>query len=387
MGVDDVVRPRARDLTPALGAEIDGVDLTEPLSDETIGFLREVFDDRGLLLFRRTRLAQVQQYVLCEVMRGRERPSDEQAEADAAIQRNFYVSNRREGATAPIGRLLFHADGVWTDEPFEVLSLYAEEMEPNASATLFASAVNGWETMPDALRARIEGREAIQVGGPEDLHEQRRRRFGDDIMQTVRDGAPSFTLPVVRPHPRTGRMALLISENHAKEIVGLPLDESDALLDERGPHPSQGRPPAAHVGGAHQGDDLPTGPIAQRRRPPSGSGWSCRARVMSRRRSFRSSIGAEVEDPIVVLVVAERDPLYHLLRYTRGHGRRDLRSSRRGCSEGSDGARSLRSVSLGGDPIRVGRCGRSTAGAVRAGRRSSRTRGGRSRSRRDAGRR
>jgi Arc/MetJ-type ribon-helix-helix transcriptional regulator len=39
---------------------------------------------------------------------------------------------------------------------------------------------------------------------------------------------------------------------------------------------------------------------------------------MSRRRSFRSSIGAEVEDPIVVLVVAERDPLYHILRYTRG---------------------------------------------------------------------
>jgi alpha-ketoglutarate-dependent taurine dioxygenase len=232
MGVDDVVRPRARDLTPALGAEIDGVDLTEPLSDETIGFLRDVFDDRGLLLFRRTELAQVQQYVLCEVLRGRERPSEEQADEDAAIQRNFYVSNRREGATAPIGRLLFHADGVWTDEPFEVLSLYAEEMEPNASATLVASAVNGWETMPDALRARIEGREAIQVGGPEDLHEQRRGRFGDDVMQTVRDGAPSFTLPVVRPHPRTGRMALLISENHAKEIVGLPLEESDALLDE-----------------------------------------------------------------------------------------------------------------------------------------------------------
>ena len=51
-------------------------------------------------------------------------------------------------------------------------------------------------------------------------------------MQTVRDNAPEFQIPISRPHPRTGHMTLLISENHAKEIVGVSAEESDRLLDE-----------------------------------------------------------------------------------------------------------------------------------------------------------
>ena len=47
-----VTQPKARDLIPAFGAEIVGVDPGTWLDGDTIRFLREVFDDRGLLLFR-----------------------------------------------------------------------------------------------------------------------------------------------------------------------------------------------------------------------------------------------------------------------------------------------------------------------------------------------
>jgi taurine dioxygenase len=226
-----MTQPQSRELCPALGAEISGVDPTTWPDDATVRFLREVFDDRGLLLFRDVDVARPFVYALCEVLRGQDLPTEADAAAGAERQAHFYVSNKREKATAPIGSLAWHSDAMWTDEPFEVLSLYAEAVAPPVAPTMFANATRAWATLPDDLRSRLEGRDAVQVGGPEDLHARRRRNFPDDVMQTVRDNAPAYTFPLARPHPRTGRTTLVISENHAREIVGLPLDESDDLLD------------------------------------------------------------------------------------------------------------------------------------------------------------
>ena len=224
-------QPEVRELNPSFGAEIIGLDLTRPLDNVTVQHLRNVFDERGVLLFRDTSLDRVRQYALCEVLRGSDLPNDEEAVAGAAVQQRFYTSNRLPNVSAPIGSLVFHADGMWTDEPFEALSLYAEEVEPPVAPTMFASAVRGWEALPDEIKEQLDGLDAVQVGGPEGLPERRRARFGSDVMQTVRDGAPEFVLPVARRHPRTGRTTPLISANHAKEIVGLSADESDELLD------------------------------------------------------------------------------------------------------------------------------------------------------------
>jgi taurine dioxygenase len=224
--------PQARDVHPTIGAEITGVDLDADLDDTTVEFLRETFDSRGLLVFRDVEIPRVRQYVLCEVLRGREVPTAGDAAAAAARQEHFYVSNRRERATAPMGRLLFHSDGMWTDESFEVLSLHAVDVEPPVPPTTFASATAGWAMLSDEMQARLAPMHALQVGGPEDFHESRRQRFGDDVMQTVRDNAPSFTLPVSRVHPRTGQTILFLAENHTKQIIELPLDASDELLDE-----------------------------------------------------------------------------------------------------------------------------------------------------------
>jgi alpha-ketoglutarate-dependent taurine dioxygenase len=227
-----MAEPRRRDLVPAFGSEITGVDLHAELDDHTVAFLREVFDERGLLLFRDLEIDREVQFTLTQVLRGHEVPTPEERRAGAAAQGSFYISNKRERSVAPFGRLLFHADGMWTDEPFEVLSLHAEHVEPPVPATSFASATGAWATLPDDLRARVVGVDAVQVGGPEDFHEARRRRYGDDVMQTVREDAPSFAMPIARPHPRTGATILNASENHTKEIVGLSEPESDELLEQ-----------------------------------------------------------------------------------------------------------------------------------------------------------
>jgi alpha-ketoglutarate-dependent taurine dioxygenase len=224
--------PRRRDLTPALGAEITGVDLTGELDHATVAFLRDAFDERGLLLFRDVPPDRVAQFTLCEVLRGHAVPTPEARRVGAASQDGFYISNKRERSVAPFGRLLFHSDGMWTDEPFEVLSLHGVDVEPPVPPTSLASATRAWATLPDELRSRLTTLDAEQVGGPEDFHAERRRRYGDDVMQTVRDDAPTFTMPIARPHPRTGATVLNVSENHTRAVVGLDPGESDDLLEE-----------------------------------------------------------------------------------------------------------------------------------------------------------
>ena len=130
---------QARSLIPAFGAEIIGVDPGTWLDDDTIAFLRAAFDDRGLLLFRGVDVDRPHQFYLSELLRGLEPPTPEEAAAGAAEQDKFVISNKEPDAAAPIGRLMFHCDSMWSDEPFEVLSLYGVEVEPPVIPTLFAS--------------------------------------------------------------------------------------------------------------------------------------------------------------------------------------------------------------------------------------------------------
>ena len=77
---------QARSLIPAFGAEIIGVDPGTWLDDDTVAFLRAVFDDRGLLLFRGVDVDRPHQFYLSELLRGLEPPTPEEATAGAAIQ-------------------------------------------------------------------------------------------------------------------------------------------------------------------------------------------------------------------------------------------------------------------------------------------------------------
>src|SRR5262249_40604655 len=59
-----------------------------------------------------------------------------------------------------------------------------------------------------------------------------RRERSKDASWVVRDGVPTVTTPVAKTHPRTGKQVLFVAENHTNEIVGLSVEEGDALIDE-----------------------------------------------------------------------------------------------------------------------------------------------------------
>ena len=220
------------DLTPAFGAEIRGLRPDQPLDDDDRRALRAAFDDRGVLVFRGLDIDRPYQVLLAQLVHGEEDLSDESVAAAAAKQDTFYISNKLDGAAAPFGRLMFHSDMMWSDSPFTVLSLFGEEVGRPVAPTVFASVTTAWDTLPDDLRARVEGLEAVQVTGPEGFGDRRKGDQDGDLVQPQRDVELTVTTPIGHRHPRTGRTLLYVSQGMTKEIVGLAFDEGEALLEE-----------------------------------------------------------------------------------------------------------------------------------------------------------
>jgi taurine dioxygenase len=217
-------------LAAAFGAEIHGLDATAVADDETRGLLRAAFDESGVLIFRGVDLDRRMQTCLTELVRGEEDLSDEKIASDAARQSSFYISNRIEDAAAPFGRLMWHSDGMWSDHPFEVISLYGEAVEPPVPPTRFASTTRAWDTLPAYLRARVEHLSAVHVSGPENFAHRRGDDDEGDLLQPVRDKEYSVTKPVTFRHPRTGRTILFVSQQMTSHVDGVPSEESEELL-------------------------------------------------------------------------------------------------------------------------------------------------------------
>jgi taurine dioxygenase len=182
-------------------------------------------------VFRDLDLDRSGQTLLTELTRGEDDLSDEKIAEDAKKQSSFYISNKIEDASAPFGRLMWHSDGMWSDYPFEVLSLYGEEIEPPVPPTRFASTTHAWKTLPAKLRERVEGASAVHVPGPEGFAHRRGDDEEGDLVQPVRDKNYSVTKPVGYQHPRTAQTLLFVSQQMTSHIVGLSREESEELLD------------------------------------------------------------------------------------------------------------------------------------------------------------
>jgi alpha-ketoglutarate-dependent taurine dioxygenase len=214
----------ARDLTPVFGSEVQGFAPGKTLDDSSKEFLQDLFDRRGVLVFRDLDLSHVEQVRLSKMLIRKEHAAD--GTSGPEIDDNFYISNRRPQSAAPFGRLQFHADTMWSDHPFEVLSLYAVDVEEPVVPTTFISGSCAWTTLPAKLRERVGDLSASHTAG-----EVRRGDLTDVLVSTV-ERPPSTVRPIAYRHPRTGETVLYVCEQMTKEVVGLAPDASEALLEE-----------------------------------------------------------------------------------------------------------------------------------------------------------
>jgi alpha-ketoglutarate-dependent taurine dioxygenase len=214
-----------KNLTPNFGTEVIGLDPSAPLSDETRSQLQHLFDTRGVLLFRGIDLPHANQVRLSRMLIRQDGEADGHEE-EPLPDDTFYVSNRNPDSAAPFGRLQFHADTMWCDDPYQVLSLYGVEVEKPNAPTIFISGTNGWRTLPNDLRERIKNLTVRHTAG------HVRRGDTTDVLVSAVANPPSTVTSIAHRHPRTGETVLLACEQMTQEIVGMPHNESESLLGE-----------------------------------------------------------------------------------------------------------------------------------------------------------
>jgi taurine dioxygenase len=216
-----------RELTPEFGTEITGLDPAAALSDDAVQQqLRELFDTRGVLVFRDLDIEMPEQANLVRSLIGMGPLAEGESITGRESNEAFYVSNKEDGGGAPYGRLLFHSDMMWSEHTFQVLSLYGSMVEQPATPTIFVSCVDAWRTLPDDLRSKVEGLNAIQG------HDEAGRANDPNVLVSKFEDLPTRTTPIALPHPRTGATLLYVSEQMTHGIEGMGKDESEELLQE-----------------------------------------------------------------------------------------------------------------------------------------------------------
>jgi taurine dioxygenase len=214
-----------RPLSPALGLEVLGVDLSEPISPELAAQLEDVFHRGLVILLRNQNLSEEDEVRFAECFGELARTLN--VHHTGKHPATMLISNiRKDGkpiGALPDGEMQFHTDQCYIERPAKASMLYAIEVPRAGGNTLFANAYMAYETLPDEVVRRIEGRKAVNAYDYANASVKRGTRLGE--------GVPQYSHPVVRTHPATGRKALYVNRLMTIAIEGLPEAESDELLN------------------------------------------------------------------------------------------------------------------------------------------------------------
>jgi len=228
-----------RKVGDALGAEIEGVDLAEPLAATTVAAIREAWLEHLVIRFRVQTLSDPQLIAFSGVFGELDPPGPnpygrpflpEHPEMNV-------ISNIKGQDGVPIGGLgdgeaIWHADMTYTENPPMGAILHALEVPPSGGDTYWANMYLAYETLPADLKKPIENRKAIHDATYNSAGLMR-KGYGE---LTDPRKAPGAHHPLVRTHPETGRKCLFLGRRRNSYVVGLELAESEALLDELWAH-------------------------------------------------------------------------------------------------------------------------------------------------------
>lgn len=206
-----------RKLNPYIGAEIEGVDLSKPLSDRQVAEIRQAWMDHIVIAFRDQALT-VEQHLEFGRLFGElhVHPATLQPEDHPEI----LVIHADENSTRVAGED-WHTDVSCEEKPPMGSLLYMSEVPPDGGGdTLFASMYAAYETLSEPIKKMLIGMTAIHDGKA--VYD--RPGYREDRTY------PRAKHPVVRTHPETGRQSLFVNRVFTTQIVGLNRDESDAIL-------------------------------------------------------------------------------------------------------------------------------------------------------------
>ena len=226
-----------RPLSDALGAEVVGLDLRDPLDTETFAKVHRAHLEHLVLVFRDQHLTPQQQIDFSKRFGALDQhPSD-----DAVLPGYpdiLVVSTKRESGKyvgLPDGGPMWHSDLAYKARPALGSMLYALEVPDAGGNTGFANMYKAFDALPADLKAAVEGKRAVFIAGRSNAQ----RSFKRPLNKAQRDKTPASAHPIIRTHPETGRKLIFANPQHSVAIEGMDEARSAEILAALFEHSSQ----------------------------------------------------------------------------------------------------------------------------------------------------
>ena len=223
-----------RPLTPKIGAEIRGLDLSKPLPDEIMAKVRKVWLDHVVAVFPEQDVDDDQHIEFSKQLGELElinmaalqmdgRPeifeaTNLDADDNIMMDENPVLAINR-------GNQKWHSDSSFKTVPATASMLHAYIVPNEGGETEFANMAAAYDALDDETKQRCEGLIAIH-----DFYWSRRDINEQAFTQEERDAIPPVRHPLIRVHPETGRKAIYVG-SHTREIEGWDFEESRTLID------------------------------------------------------------------------------------------------------------------------------------------------------------
>ncbi len=211
-------------MTPTIGAEVEGVDLTRPLDARTVAALRQALLDWKVLFFRDQDITTEQHLAFARNFGDLEvHPFGPQKPGYPEVLAITHDADSRGKENT------WHSDVTWRAEPSLGSILRALEIPPVGGDTLFADMYAAYDGLSDEVKAKVEGKVAVHdfVNFRKGM---RKRGVSEEEIAAFDRQYPKVEHPVIRTHPETGRKAIYVNAGFTQHIVGMDRAESDALL-------------------------------------------------------------------------------------------------------------------------------------------------------------
>lgn len=232
----------ARDVTvyrkvgKSFAAEASGIDLRTRLSGSQVAGIEGALADYGVVIFRDQDLDADQQIAFIRNF-GPDRNAGfkEVAGANPIFVDVGNVDDHGRPITMDsaqgaylLANRLWHTDGSFLDRPIRLTGLLARELPPQPPPTEYADMRAAWNALSRERQAELEPLQVVHSI----LRSREQTGFTADKFsaQTLRDHPP-VSHPLVRTHPFNGRKSLYLA-SHASHIVGWPLEQGRALIEQ-----------------------------------------------------------------------------------------------------------------------------------------------------------
>ena len=216
-------------LSPALGAEISGLDLSQAAEGAAADEIRRAFADYLVLFFRDQDITPAQQVAFAELFG----PVGAYPFAEPIAEHPKVIAIVKEPHQTTNFGGIWHTDTPYLERPSLGSVLYAREVPDCGGDTMWANGYRAWETLSEGLRAVLEPLHAVQSAAKnkaklraDHLKDGSMRGHNVEVMD-----AQQAEHPVARTHPVTGRKALYVSPAHTTSFTGWTEPESAPLLD------------------------------------------------------------------------------------------------------------------------------------------------------------